>query len=117
MEKERGRFAETILGRRRYIPELESKNRNIRGFGERIALNTPIQGSAADIIKIAMIGVSRRLREEGLQSQLLLQVHDELIIDTAPGEEEQVEALVKEVMGAAQLSVPCGGCKLRDQLV
>ncbi|MGI6441772.1 MAG: DNA polymerase I [Peptoniphilaceae bacterium] len=100
-------FVETILGRRRYIPELESKNRNIRGFGERIALNTPIQGSAADIIKIAMIGVSRRLREEGLQSQLLLQVHDELIIDTAPGEEEQVEALVKEVMrGAAQLSVP-----------
>ena len=56
-------FVETILGRRRYIPELESKNRNIRGFGERIALNTPIQGSAADIIKIAMIGVSRRLRE------------------------------------------------------
>lgn len=100
-------FVETILGRRRYIPELASKNRNIRNFGERIALNTPIQGSAADIIKVAMIGVHKRLREEGLRSRLLLQVHDELIVDVEPGEEKAVEALVREVMReAAVLSVP-----------
>lgn len=100
-------YVETILGRRRYIPELESKNRNIRNFGERIALNTPIQGSAADIIKVAMIGVARGLKQEGLKSQLLLQVHDELIIDTEPGEEEAVKTLVEEVMRhAAELSVP-----------
>lgn len=103
--KENG-FVETILKRRRYIPELVSKNHNIRNFGERIALNTPIQGSAADIIKVAMIGVYNRLQAEGLKSKLILQVHDELILDVEPGEEERAAKLVEEVMrGAAVMSV------------
>lgn len=99
-------FVETILKRRRYIPELASKNHNIRSFGERIALNTPIQGSAADIIKVAMIGVYHRLKEAGLKSQMLLQVHDELLVDVEPGEEEAVATLVEETMqNAATMSV------------
>ena len=88
------------------MPELRSKNYNIRAFGERLALNTPIQGTAADIIKAAMVAVFRRLKKEGLQARLLLQVHDELIIEAPEEEAERVSALLKEEMeGAFPLSV------------
>jgi DNA polymerase-1 len=100
-------FTETILGRRRYLPDLQSDNRQRREMAERMALNAPIQGSAADIIKVAMLGVERALDEAGLTSRMLLQVHDELVLEVAPGERDQVEALVRERMAsAADLSVP-----------
>ncbi|SNS41290.1 DNA polymerase I [Micrococcales bacterium KH10] len=100
-------YTETILGRRRYLPDLSSDSRQRREMAERMALNAPIQGSAADIIKIAMLQVRRALSDEGLQSRVLLQVHDELVIEVAPGEHQRVEELVRENMaGAAQLSVP-----------
>ncbi len=100
-------YTETILGRRRYLPDLVSDNRNRRMMAERMALNAPIQGSAADIIKVAMLGVDRALREENLASRMLLQVHDELVLEVAPGEREAVEALVRREMGAAaDLKVP-----------
>jgi DNA polymerase-1 len=106
-EARRTGFTETILGRRRYLANLTSDNRNLREMAERAALNAPIQGSAADIIKVAMLGVHRRLREEGLGSRLLLQVHDELVLEIAPGEREQVEQLVRREMGGAYpLDVP-----------
>ena len=100
-------FAETMFGRRRYLPELASSNFNLRSFGERVARNMPIQGTAADIIKIAMIRVSSRLREEGLRSRLILQVHDELIVE-APEEEavRAAEILQNEMEHAVELSVP-----------
>jgi DNA polymerase-1 len=94
-------YTETILGRRRYLPDLTSDNRQRREMAERMALNAPIQGSAADIIKVAMLGVDRGLREAGLTSRLLLQVHDELVLEVAPGEREAVEALVRAQMGGA----------------
>ncbi|MDX6286462.1 MAG: polymerase [Frankiales bacterium] len=94
-------YTETILGRRRYLPDLTSDNRQRREMAERMALNAPIQGSAADIIKIAMLGVDRSLRERGLRSRLLLQVHDELVLEVAPGERAEVEQLVCEQMGSA----------------
>ncbi len=100
-------YTETIMGRRRYLPDLTSDNRQRRDMAERMALNAPIQGSAADLIKVAMKGTRRALDEAGLRSRLLLQVHDELVLEVAPGEAEQVEALVREQMGAAaDLSVP-----------
>jgi DNA polymerase-1 len=100
-------FTETIMGRRRYLDSLNSDNRNLREMAERAALNAPIQGSAADIIKVAMLGVHRRLREEGLASRLLLQVHDELVLEIAAGEREAVEELVRREMSSAyQLDVP-----------
>jgi DNA polymerase I len=100
-------YTETILGRRRYLPDLTSDNGQRRQMAERMALNAPIQGSAADIIKIAMLGVDRALREAGARSRLLLQVHDELVLEVAPGERETVEDLVRREMGSAwQLSVP-----------
>jgi DNA polymerase-1 len=100
-------FTETIMGRRRYLDNLNSDNRNLREMAERAALNAPIQGSAADIIKVAMLGVHRGLREAGLRSRLLLQVHDELVLEIAPGEREQVEELVRREMGGAYpLDVP-----------
>lgn len=100
-------YAETIFGRRRFIPELRDKNFNIRAFGERTAQNTPIQGSAADLIKIAMIQISARLKREGLRSAMLLQVHDELIFEVPPDELDPLTRLVKEEMeGVAPLSVP-----------
>ena len=100
-------YTATILGRRRYLPDLTSDNRQRREMAERMALNAPIQGSAADIIKVAMLGVHRALRAEGLRSRMLLQVHDELVLEVAEGEREAVEALVRREMGAAaQLSVP-----------
>lgn len=99
-------YAETLFGRRRPIPELASGNFMQRSFGERIAMNSPIQGTAADIIKIAMINVHKALLKEGLKSRLILQVHDELLIETAKGEEEAVARILSEGMhSAAQLSV------------
>jgi len=100
-------YVQTIFGRRRYIPELRERNFNIRAFGERTAANSPIQGSAADLIKIAMIRIDDALRTKGLQSKMLLQVHDELVFEVPPGEMEHVQELVKyEMEHAAQLSVP-----------
>src|SRR5207302_513923 len=100
-------YTETILGRRRYLPDLVSDNMQRRQMAERMALNAPIQGSAADIIKLAMLGVDRALRDGGLRSRLLLQVHDELVLEVAPGERDDVEALVRREMGAAYpLDVP-----------
>ncbi|MGW6173245.1 DNA polymerase I [Arthrobacter sp. NPDC055138] len=100
-------FTSTIEGRRRYLPDLASDNRQLREMSERAALNAPIQGSAADIIKKAMLGVAQELESQGLKSRMLLQVHDELVLEVAPGEREQVEQLVRAQMGgAADLSVP-----------
>lgn len=100
-------YTETIMGRRRYLPDLTSDNRQRRELAERIALNSPIQGSAADIIKVAMIGVDRELAERGLGSRMLLQVHDELVLEVAPGELEEVtDVLRTQMAGAADLSVP-----------
>ena len=100
-------YVQTIFGRRRYIPELRERNFNIRAFGERTAANSPIQGSAADLIKIAMIRIDDALGTKGLQSKMLLQVHDELVFEVLPDEMEQVQELVKyEMEHAAQLSVP-----------
>ncbi|MCL2031529.1 MAG: DNA polymerase I [Oscillospiraceae bacterium] len=94
-------FVTTLLGRRRYLPELSSGNFNIRSFGERAALNTPVQGTAADIIKVAMVAVYRRLRAEGLQARLILQVHDELIVECPETEAETVRGLLRQEMEAA----------------
>ncbi|MDP9792055.1 DNA polymerase-1 [Catenuloplanes nepalensis] len=100
-------YTETILGRRRYLPDLVSDNRQRREMAERMALNAPIQGSAADIIKVAMLHVDTALREAGLRSRMLLQVHDELVLEAAEGEREQLEELVRREMGNAHaLSVP-----------
>ena len=100
-------FVTTMFGRRRNLPELKSSNFNIRSFGERVALNTPIQGTAADIIKLAMIHVDKTLREQKLQARLVLQVHDELIVECPVSEREQVTALLTEQMEhVAKLSVP-----------
>lgn len=100
-------YVTTLLGRRRYLPELKSSNFNIRSFGERAALNTPIQGTAADIIKLAMIDVYNKLIEGGYKSKLILQVHDELIVDTAEDEIEAVKMLIKECMeNAYEMDVP-----------
>ncbi|MGI9196265.1 MAG: DNA polymerase I [Candidatus Nanopelagicales bacterium] len=104
--RERG-FTETILGRRRYLPDLMSDNRQRRDMAERMALNAPIQGSAADIIKVAMLSVTRDLAVEGMRSRLLLQVHDELVVEVAPGERERAqEILINGMAGAADLRVP-----------
>ena len=100
-------YTSTILGRRRYLPDLTSDNRQRREMAERMALNAPIQGSAADIIKVAMLGVHRALEAAQLRSRMLLQVHDELIIEVADGERAEVEKLVREQMGTAYaLDVP-----------
>jgi len=94
-------YTETIMGRRRYLPDLTSDNRNRREMAERMALNAPIQGSAADIVKVAMLRVDGALRGEGLASRMLLQVHDELVLEVAPGERDALEALLRREMGAA----------------
>ena len=100
-------FVSTLYGRRRWVPELKSSNFNTRSFGERVALNAPIQGTAADIIKLAMIRVRDRLKAEGLEGRLVLQVHDELIVECPESEAETVCKLVEEEMeGVAALSVP-----------
>ncbi len=104
--KETG-YVSTIFGRRRYIEELKAKNHNLVAFGERVAMNTPIQGSAADIIKIAMVRVSKKLKEKAPQSHLVMQVHDELIVEGPPEEKEIVaEILQSEMEGAVKLNVP-----------
>ena len=104
--REKG-YTETILGRRRYLPDLNHENRGRREMAERMALNAPIQGSAADIIKVAMLNVEKAMRSENLSSRLLLQVHDELIFEVAKGEHEAMEALVRKQMGSAfELKAP-----------
>jgi DNA polymerase-1 len=100
-------YTETILGRRRYLPDLTSDNRQRREMAERMALNAPIQGSAADIIKVAMLKVDRALEDSALRSRMLLQVHDELVFEVAPGEGAALEELVRAQMAAAaELTVP-----------
>lgn len=100
-------YTSTVFGRRRYLPELDSSNRNVREAAERAALNAPIQGSAADIIKVAMINVDEAIKAAGLKSRMLLQVHDELLFEVAEGERDSLEALVREHMGNAYpLDVP-----------
>lgn len=100
-------YVATMYGRRRYLPELKSSNFNTRSFGERVALNMPIQGAAADIIKLAMVAVFRRLKAEGLKARLILQVHDELIVECPAEEGERVKAILSEEMeNAAALTVP-----------
>jgi DNA polymerase-1 len=104
--RERG-YVETICRRKRYLPDINSRNVNVKGLAERNAINAPIQGSAADIIKLAMIHVQRRLRSEGLKSKMILQVHDELVIDTLPSELEQVMQIVKsEMEGVMDIGIP-----------
>lgn len=100
-------YVQTIFGRRRYVPEVRERNFNIRAFGERIAANSPIQGSAADLIKIAMVRVAAAMQAKGLKSAMLLQVHDELVFETPEGEIEVLTTLVRsEMEGAAELAVP-----------
>jgi DNA polymerase-1 len=100
-------YTSTIMGRRRYLPDLVSDNRQRREMAERMALNAPIQGSAADVIKVAMLRVSAAIKAAGLKSRMLLQVHDELIFESAPGELDALTSLVKAEMGAAtDLRVP-----------
>ncbi|GEQ33040.1 DNA polymerase I [Marinilactibacillus psychrotolerans] len=104
--KDKG-FVETLFHRRRYLPDINSRNFNLRTFAERTAMNTPIQGSAADILKVAMIDMSKRIKEEGMKATMLLQVHDELIFEAPEEEIPVLEKLVKEVMeNAVDLSVP-----------
>ena len=104
--KERG-YVETILGRRRYIPELADRNFNIRAFGERTAQNSPIQGSAADLIKVAMINVHREMQAKRLQAKMLLQVHDELVFEAPANEIDALKVLVElQMTTAVSLKVP-----------
>ena len=100
-------YVQTLMHRRRALPELKSSNFNMREFGKRVALNMPVQGTAADIMKLAMVRVHHRLKREGLRARLLMQVHDELIVECPASEREQAERLLTEEMEqAAQLSVP-----------
>ena len=104
--KETG-YVETLLHRRRELPELKSSNFNMRAFGERVALNMPVQGTAADVMKLAMVAVWKRLRQEGLQARLVLQVHDELIVECPEAEAELVKRLLTEEMErVTTLAVP-----------
>ncbi|MEE0944686.1 MAG: DNA polymerase I [Clostridia bacterium] len=106
-EARKNGYVKTLMNRVRYIPELKSSNYNMRMFGERVALNTPIQGTAADIIKLAMVRVHKRLADEGLKSKLILQVHDELIVEAVPSEEVKVRQILSEEMeNAVQIGVP-----------
>ena len=100
-------YITTITGRRRQIPEIKSSNYNMRSFGERAAMNMPLQGSAADIMKIAMLKVDEALRTAGLKSKIVLQIHDELIVDCYKDEAEQVKLIVKQQMeSAVELACP-----------
>ena len=106
-EAKKNGYVETLFGRRRYLPELASSNFNMRAFGERVARNMPIQGTAADIIKIAMVHVRNRLKAEKLDAKLILQVHDELIVECPKAESDTVKKILEEEMAnAVQLSVP-----------
>ncbi len=100
-------YVQTIFGRRRYIPELRDRNFNIRAFGERVAANSPIQGSAADLIKIAMIRIDKQLTDQRFNAKMLLQVHDELVFEAPSNELPRLRDLVRnEMENAAELSVP-----------
>ena len=100
-------YVETLFGRRRYLPDINARNATVRALAERNAVNAPIQGTSADIIKLAMIGVARRLKEEGLRSKMVLQIHDELVFDAIPAEVPALQALVVDVMeNVIKLSVP-----------
>jgi DNA polymerase-1 len=100
-------YVETLFGRRRYIPDINSKNMTLRALAERNAVNAPIQGTSADIIKIAMIGIDRRIREAGLNARMVLQVHDELVFESPVPEVDTLKRLVVEEMeGVIRLSVP-----------
>ncbi len=100
-------YVETIFGRRRYLPDINSRNATVRALAERNAINAPIQGTSADIIKIAMINVSRRIQEEGLQSRMVLQIHDELVFDAVPQEIDKLQQIVREEMeNVIELSIP-----------
>ena len=100
-------YVETLFGRRRYLPDINSKNGTVRSLAERTAINAPIQGTSADIIKLAMINVAKRLSEEGLKSRMVLQIHDELLFDSVPEEVEQLMKIVKEEMeNVIELSIP-----------
>ena len=104
--RERG-YALTLMGRRRYLPELASSNFNVRSFGERCAMNSPIQGTAADIIKLAMIRVYDELRQRGMRTRLILQVHDELILEAPEQEAQEAKELLKRCMeSVVRLEVP-----------
>ena len=115
-EGEEQGYVATLFGRRRALPELASKNRNIKALGQRMAMNTPIQGTAADVIKLAMVRVWRRLRAEGLKARLILQVHDELIVE-APLEEADRAAVIlgEEMRGAVDFAVPLNADVNRGQ--
>ena len=100
-------YIDTMFGRRRYIPELKSNNYMVRKFGERVAMNTPIQGTAADIMKIAMINVYKKLKEEKLDAKIVLQIHDELLVEVPISEKEKVkEILIEQMENVAKLKVP-----------
>ena len=100
-------YVETIFGRKRFLPDINSRNGTVRALAERNAINAPIQGTSADIIKLAMIKTDRRIRQEGLQSRMILQIHDELVFDTTPDEVERLEAIVREEMeNVIELSIP-----------
>jgi DNA polymerase-1 len=100
-------YAETLCGRRRYLPDVNSANATVRGFAERNAINAPIQGSSADMIKIAMVNIDKRLKEKNLQSKMILQVHDELVFDVLKTEADDVKTLVvSEMQNALTLNVP-----------
>jgi DNA polymerase-1 len=100
-------FVETLIGRRRYLRDINSANAMTRGFAERNAINAPIQGTAADMIKIAMINIHKRMKEEQLDSKMILQVHDELVFDVHPSELEKLKVIVlKEMKEALPLKVP-----------
>ena len=104
--KEQG-YVETLFHRRRYVPELQSKNYNVRQFGTRVAMNTPIQGTAADIMKMAMINVRNKIKEQNLEAKVVLQVHDEMMIEAPKKEEEQVKEIMKtEMENVMKLKVP-----------
>ncbi|MBQ3956599.1 MAG: DNA polymerase I, partial [Clostridia bacterium] len=106
-EAKKNGYTTTLFGRRRNIPELKAANRNLRNFGERVAMNSPIQGTAADIIKIAMIRVSRALKEAGIDARLIMQVHDELIVEAKKDcAEAAAGILVREMEAAVTLAVP-----------
>ena len=100
-------YAETVLGRRRYLPDIQSNNATVRAFAERNAVNAPIQGSAADIIKVAMVRMQEAIDQHQLRSRMIMQVHDELVFDVPKDEIEQLEGLIKTAMSeAVALTVP-----------
>ena len=112
MAKEKG-YVTTLFGRRRMLPDITSRNAVVRGYAERNAINAPIQGTAADIIKIAMNRIYRRFDRDGIRSKMLLQVHDELNFDVVPGEEDAVARIVKRRDGGGVLRNCASRCRLR----